>query len=155
MTSLSYDEIFSRFFSRVEAYDFLDLSPEQSTDYLNAWLHGACSKPFLRRLFSSIVYDDEIEELTFSMKYSVDDFSDKDFVIEVISLGIAIEWLEPKVNSIMNLSQMFASKEEKFYSQANHLMELKNSLNYFRKTQRQIIVDRGFAWNSYLGGDNL
>lgn len=153
MTSLSYDEIFSRFFSRVEAYDFLDLSPEQSTDYLNAWLHGACSKPFLRRLFTSIIYDDEIEELNFSMKYSVDDFSDTEFVTEVLALGVVVTWLEPKINSINNITQMFGSKEEKFYSQSQHLSELRSLVNDSKKQQRRMIADRGYAWNTYLDGE--
>lgn len=155
MASLSYDEIFSRFYSRVEAYDFLNLTSEQTSDLLQAWLHGACGKPFVRRLFSSIDYDDDVNSLIYEMDYAIDEVSDNDFVIEIISLGVAIEWLEPKVNSIMNTAQMFTGSESKFYSQANHLVELRNTLNYFKKTQRQLIVDRGFAWNGYLSGGTV
>ena len=153
MASLSYDEIFSRFYSRVEAYDFLNLSDVQIADYLNEWLRGAIAKPFVRRNYNSLKLDNEIQILTYEVSHSVDEESDEYFTIEILSLGIAIEWLEPKVNSIMNAAQMFTAKESTFYSQANHLSELRETLNNFRKLQRQLITDRGFVWNSYLGGE--
>ena len=153
MASLLYDEIFSRFYSRVEAYDFLNLSEIQMTDYLNEWLRGAIAKPFVRRNYTSLKLDNEIQTLTYEVAHAVDSESDEYFTIEILSLGLAIEWLEPKVNSIMNTAQMFTAKESTFYSQANHLFELRETLNNFRKLQRQLIVDRGFSYNSYLGGE--
>lgn len=153
MTSISYDEIFSRFYSRVEAYDFLNLSDVQVTDYLTEWLRGAVAKPFVRRNYNSLKLDNEIQNLSYELSYSIDEDSDEYFTIEILSLGIAIEWLEPKVNSILNTAQMFTAKESTFYSQANHLSELRETLNNFRKLQRQLIVDRGFSYNTYLGGE--
>lgn len=153
MASLSYDEIFSRFYSRVEAYDFLNLSEIQMTEYLAEWLRGTIAKPFVRRNYNSLKIDNEIQTITYELSYPIDEESDEYFTIEILSLGIAIEWLEPKVNSIMNTAQMFTAKESTFYSQANHLSELRDTLNNFRKLQRQLITDRGFSYNSYLGGE--
>lgn len=153
MTSLSYNEIFSRFYSRVEAYDFLNLSEDQMTEYLTEWLKGAISKPFIRRNYNLLRMDNDIQEITYELSHPTDKDTDEYFTIEVLSLGVAIEWLEPKVNSIMNTAQMFTTKESTFYSQANHLSELRETLNNFRKLQRQLITDRGFLWNSYLGGE--
>ena len=48
---------------------------------------------------------------------------------------------------------MFGSKEEKFYSQSQHLSELRGLVNDSRKQQRRMIADRGYAWNSYLDGE--
>ena len=70
-----------------------------------------------------------------------------------MTLGVVVAWLEPKKNSINNIAQMFASKEEKFYSQSQHLSELRGLVNDSRKQQRRMIADRGYAWNSYLDGE--
>ena len=153
MASISYNEIYSRFYSRVEAYDFIQLSDEEMTDYLIEWLRGAVSKPFVRRNYNSLILYNDTQELSYETMYAIDDESDQYFTIEILSLGIAIEWLEPKVASITNVAQMFTAKESNFYSQANHLHELRETLNYFKKQQKQLITDRGFVWNTYLGGE--
>ena len=153
MTSLTYDVIYSRLFSKIEAYDFIELSEEELNDFLCNWIHSASANPYVRRLFSSFVLDDEILTVSYEMKYSVDEFSDKEFVLEILSLGMGLAWLEPKINSINNIAQMFGSKEEKFYSQSQHLSELRGLKNDFKKQQRRMISDRGYAWNSYLDGE--
>lgn len=153
MASLTYEKIYSYFFTKVEAYDFLELSDAQVDTFLVNYLHLAANKPYIRRLFSSLNLDDEIHEISFEMKYTVDEFSDTDFIIDVLSIGLAIEWLEPKINSITNIAQMFGSKEEKFYSQSNHLSELRALKDSFVKQQRRTIADRGYAWNTYLDGE--
>lgn len=152
MAFLKYDEIFSRFYTRVTAYDFWDMDEALVKDYQTSWLQGAYSKPFVRRIFSEFAADDAYKEIGFELTNSIDESSDQSFVLEILSLGMAIEWLEPKVNSFLNIMPMVASKEEKFYSQANHLAELRNTLDYFKKAQRQLIVDRNSYYNGYLGG---
>ena len=153
MTSLKYHEIYSRLFSRIEAYDFIELPTDDLNDFLCNWIHSASANPYVRRLFSSFELDDEILTVSYEMKYSVDEFSDKEFILEVLSLGMGLAWLEPKINSINNIAQMFGSKEEKFYSQSQHLSELRGLKNDFKKQQRRMISDRGYAWNSYLDGE--
>lgn len=153
MTSLKYSNIYSRLFSKIEAYDFLALPEDSLNDFLCNWIHSASANPYVRRLFSSFVLDDEIQEINYEMKYVVDEFSDEDFILEVLSLGMIMAWLEPKINSINNIAQMFGSKEEKFYSQSAHLSELQNLVNNCKKKQRRMISDRGYAWNSYLDGE--
>ena len=153
MASLDYNKIYSRLFSKIEAYDFIELPVDDLNDFLCNWIHSASANPYVRRLFSSFVLDDEILTVSYEMKYSVDEFSDKEFVLEILSLGMGLAWLEPKINSINNIAQMFASKEEKFYSQSQHLSELRGLVNDSRKQQRRMIADRGYAWNSYLDGE--
>lgn len=153
MTSLDYNKIYSRLFTKIEAYDFIELPVDDLNDFLCNWIHSASANPYVRKLFTSFILDDEIQTLSYEMKYSVDDFSDEDFIIEVISLGMVVAWLEPKINSINNIAQMFGSKEEKFYSQSQHLSELRGLVNDSKKTQRRMIADRGYVWNSYLDGE--
>ena len=154
MTSLNYDNIYSRFLSKVEAYDFLELPEDSIYMLLSEWLHSVIANPYVRRLFNKFSIYDEIQEIQYEMKYSVDEDTDKEFLKEIISLGMIVAWLEPKVNSINNIAQMFGSKEEKFYSQSQHLSELRALLNDSQKKQRRMIADRGYAWNSYLAGVN-
>ena len=153
MTSLDYNKIYSRLFGRIEAYDFIELPTDDLNEFLCNWLHSASANPYVRKLFTTFNLDDEIQTMTYEMKHSVDEFADEDFIIDVISLGMVVTWLEPKVNSINNIAQMFGSKEEKFYSQSQHLSELRGLINDSKKTQRRMIADRGYVWNSYLGGE--
>ena len=153
MTSLNYNKIYSRLFSKIEAYDFIDMSEEMLNEFLCNWVHSAAANPYVRRLFNSFVFDDELEQLSYEMKYTVDEFADEEFVIEILTLGTAIAWLEPKINSITNINQFFGSKDEKWFSQASHLSELRGLLSDFKKQQRRMIADRGYVWNSYLDGE--
>ena len=153
MTSLDYNRIYSRLFSKIEAYDFIELTEDVLNEFLCNWIHSASANPYVRRLFTSFNLNDEIQEINYEMKYSVDNFTDIEFVTEILTLGVVIAWLEPKINSINNIAQMFGSKEEKFYSQSAHLSELQNLLNNCKKQQRRMIADRGYAWNTYLDGE--
>ena len=89
--------------------------------------------------------------MNFEMKYSTDDDFDKEFIMDVIGIGMVIEWITPKINSLNNIVQVFGSKEEKFYSQSNHLNELRNLKKSLINEQQSIIKERGYIWNSYLG----
>lgn len=153
MTSIDYNVVFSRLFARIQAYNFATMSKEQVVDFLNEWLHSAASKPHVRRLFSSFSMDDEIKQLTYEMKYPLDEESDRDFVVEILSIGTAVQWLEPQINSITHIAQLFASKEEKYYSQSAHLSELRNLHSEFLTEQRRLIADRSALLNTYVGDD--
>ena len=153
MTSLNYNKIYSRLFGKIEAYDFIELPEEDLNDLLCTWIHSASANPYVRRLFTTLTLDDIIQTLSFEMKYSIDSVSDEEFIIEIIAIGMAVAWLEPKVHSMTNIAQFFGSKEEKFYSQSQHISELRGLVNDFKKQQRRMIADRGYAWNSYLDGE--
>lgn len=163
MLSISYEEVFSRFYTKVEAYDLMNLFKDvkMQNAILCSWLHSALSAPYVFRLFSIITLpeEDNIEDLSnidnkidFELEYSINDYSDKNFIIEVLSYGIALAWIEPKVNSLINVSQMFGSSAEKWYAQANHLNEIRALRDDIEKKQRSLIRDRGYINNDYLDG---
>jgi hypothetical protein len=62
------------------------------------------------------------------------------------------EWIHSQVNSVVNTAQFFGGKEQSFYSQANHLAELRNIENDAVLAVRNMISDRGYIYNGYLGG---
>ena len=107
-----------------------------------------------RRLFSELKLGDTVQELTYIMKYSVDDDFDAEFITDILGIGMVIEWITPKINSLNNIQQVFGSSEEKFYSQTNHLNGLKDLKKSLIKEQKNLIKDRGYIWNSYLDGSN-
>ena len=153
MTSLNYNTIYSRLFSKIEAYDFIELPEADLNELLCDWIHSASANPYVRRLFTAFSLDDEVQEISYEMKYSVDEFSDTEFITEILALGVVVAWLQPKINSINNIAQFFGSKEEKYYSQSAHISELRALVNDSKKQQRRMIADRGYAWNSYLDGE--
>lgn len=150
MTSMSYEEIFDNFLGRVSDYDFSSMD-ESSVNYLmSEYLQKVLSRPYVHRLFSSIDSDDEIHLLKYEMKKPVDDYTDKNFVIDILSKGMVVEWIEPQVRNKVNLSQFFGGKEEKFFSQSNHISELRAILEDTEIALRKEIRDRGSFYNSYL-----
>lgn len=149
MTS-NYEEVYSRFLTRITDYKFLELKEDIVYSMMNNWMRATLAKPYVRRLFSSLSLDDEIMKFDYKLKNPVDDWSDEEFVYEIISNGMVIEWLEPQVKSVLNISQMFGGKEQKFYSQSNHLSELKDMLETEKTNLRKMIRDRGYVNNSYI-----
>lgn len=151
MPSLDYEKFYSKFRLKASAYDLIDMNDDDVSVFLCEWLHSSINKPYIRRLFANITLDDLLQEMNFEMKYSTDDDFDKEFIMDVIGIGMVIEWITPKINSLNNIVQVFGSKEEKFYSQSNHLNELRNLKKSLINEQQSIIKERGYIWNSYLG----
>lgn len=58
MTSITYKSLISRFYLKVEAYDLLELTKDMRNEFLCGYIHSVLSKPYLRRLFSSITIND-------------------------------------------------------------------------------------------------
>lgn len=153
MASLNYDDIYSRVLDKITDYDFLTISDSEIYEELNRKMKIALSKPYLRRLFSTISYDDEIQLFTYELSYKVEEDADKDFIAEAIALGIVVAWLEPKVRTTNLIHQQFtSSKESKWYNQKDHLSVLKDLLKSCKYEQQSLIRDRGWINNTYLDG---
>lgn len=154
MPSLDYERFYSKFRLKASAYDLIDMNDDDVSVFLCEWLHSSINKPYIRRLFANITLDDLLQEMNFEMKYSTDDDFDKEFIMDIVGIGMVIEWITPKINSLNNIVQVFGSKEENFYSQSNHLNELRNLKKSLINEQQSIIKERGYIWNSYLGDNS-
>ena len=53
MTSITKEELYSRFLTKVEAYDLIDMPDEMAAQIMCNYLLTALSYPYIRRLFSS------------------------------------------------------------------------------------------------------
>jgi hypothetical protein len=148
MSSVYVEDIFSMFLGYIKDNELLQATNSVATDLMNEWLKKSYSKPYVRRLFSSLSCDDEV--VTYELKHSTDEDADNDFVTDILALGMVIVWLSPIVRSKVNLSQMFTGKNATFFSQASHLDQLRSVLDDAKYEQRKLIQDRGFIYNSYL-----
>ena len=145
---LSYSTLFSRVLNKINDPKELSLDESDLLEIYTERLHSVVGKPRVRRLFSSISLDDEIQEMTFTLNNSVDEESDKDFVLEILSLGMAIEWLQPQVDSVIHTSVMIGGKEEKKVLD-NH-KNMIDRLDSMKKEQNKMIRDHGYMYNSYI-----
>ena len=143
MTS-EFNEIYSRFYLRVNDYEIAGLKEKLVNEMLNGYLRSTLSKPMVRRLFSSIVIDDDVEEIEYELREPLDEDSDKDFVEEVISMGMVSEWINPRYHSTLLTSQLLSNSEQKFYSQSQHLAEMKAMFEKSQTDLRKLIRDRGY-----------
>ena len=145
---LSYSTLFSRVLNKINDQKELSLDENDLLEIYTERLHSVVGKPRVRRLFSSLSLDDEIQEMTFTLNNSVDEESDKDFVLEILSLGMAIEWLQPQVDSVIHTSVMIGGKEEKKLLD-NHKNMIER-LDSMKKEQNKMIRDYGYMHNSYI-----
>lgn len=86
-----------------------------------------------------------MEEIEYALRESLDEDSDKDFVEEVLAVGMISSWASPKYNSTLLTSQLFSNSEQKYYSQAAHLAEMKELLIKSQTDLRKLIRDRGYS----------
>lgn len=148
---LSYSTLFSRVLNKINDPKELSLDENDLFAIYTERLHSVIGKPRVRRLFSSISFDDELQELQFALNNSVDEESDTDFVLEVLALGMIIEWLQPQVDSVLHTSVMIGGKEEKKLLD-NH-KNMIDRLDSMKKEQNKMIRDYGYMYNSYINGD--
>ena len=151
MPSITYEQVKSRFLSKIEDYKFLTEYEDFSNEFVKEWLRSTLAKPKVRRIFDTITIGEDLDNIEFELRYALDDFSDSEYAIDILSYGVVVGWLEPKVLSTINIQQMYGGKEEKFYAQANHLSTIKELLSESYAKMGKLIRDRGYIYNSYLG----
>ena len=151
MTS-SYNDIYSRFLNKIRDYDFAGLPEPTATEQMKEWLQSSLSHTYIYRIFDSFSADDEIAVMEYTLKSSVDDYNDKHFVEELLGNAMVVEWISPKVKTTTLLNQMITnSKESKFFSQSQHISELRGILEDAENKVREMLRDKGYNYNSYLG----
>lgn len=149
---LPYETVFSRTRCRVNDPKELSLNENDLLEIYTERLHNVIGKPRVRRLFSSIALDDEIQQIDFTLNNSVDEASDIDFVTDLLILGMTIEWLQPQVDSILHTSVMIGGKEEKKLLD-NH-KNMIDRLDSMKTELNKTIRDYGYMYNSYINSES-
>lgn len=150
MASIKYEEIFSDFLGRITDYQLASLNMSDAYSLMTEKLNAAISEPYIYSLFAEFELDDEIQTITFTMEYPINDKSDINFVKNVLARGMVVEWLQSQVKSKLNINQYFGDSDKKWYSQASHLAEVRGLLSDARIELDKMITDRGFIYNDYL-----
>ena len=146
---MNYEEIYSRFYFKETDPSLFKLSKEDAYAKMCEWLHSVASIPHVRKCFSTLTFDDELNKLTYKLVNSVDEESDKDFVIELFAQGMVICWMRPQIEKNINLATVIGGKEEK--SMLNNYKSNIARLETLEKNFKKFIRDYGYLNNSYIG----
>lgn len=110
-----YEKVYNRFLSKISDFNLVEVDDYSFDEMMNGWLNSAilrvrkCQHDLSKR-------DDEVQEFE-------EDLSDLE--IELLACGMVDSWLTPMLNSTELILQFIGGKEEQYYSQANHISELR------------------------------
>ena len=152
MTSVDYEVIFSSFLGSVTDYNLASLDVTEAYEIMTELLHKALADRYVSRLFSFKKLDDDIQKFFFEMKYVIDSESDLEFVINALAKWMKYEWQSDKVNNIALESRLLAGKEQKYYSEANHMSALQALQSSAYSEAYKFVMSRGYIDNKYLEG---
>lgn len=151
MTS-SYNDIYSRFLIKIRDYEFAGLPEPNATEQMREWLQSALSHAYIYRIFETFSADDEIAEINYTLKSSVNEYNDKNFVEELLGNAMVYEWISPKVkNTTLTNLMVTNGKEGKWFSQQQHIAQLREIQADAENKVREMLRDKGYNYNSYLG----
>lgn len=112
----SYEIVYNRFVQKITDFNILDLDDYSLDNMLDGWLKSAIVRT--RKCEHDLsLRDDETQEFA-------EDLSDLE--IELLALGMVDSWVTPMINSTELTLQFLGGKEEKFYSQSQHLAVLQD-----------------------------
>ena len=113
MPTLGYEKIYDRALSRIKDTELFQLVEDDFYNYMKNWLKAATALPQFRKQFSSFKTDDEVMVLEFTLRNSVDEEYDMEFVTNILSQGLIVNYLPSKIDTGVNMAVMIGGKEEK------------------------------------------
>ena len=134
----SYEKVYGRFLNSTTDFNLAELDDHTLNEMLKDWLHTAIVKT---RTSSDLTRDDENEVFK-------NDLSDLD--VEMLAMGVRLAWLDQTLNSTELTHQFLGGKEEKFFSQANHIAELRALRADTLREMQQLYTYSTYTNNSYF-----
>ena len=134
----SYEVIYGRFLNSTTDFNLAELDDHTLNEMLKSWLHTAIVKT---RTSSDLTRDDEGEVFK-------NDLPELD--IELLAMGMRLSWLDQTLNSTELTHQFLGGKEQKFFSQANHIAELRTLRADTLREMQQLYTYSTYANNSYF-----
>lgn len=148
MTSLEYDKIYSSFLGEITDYSFVNKTEVEAREVMQEKLHTVLAIPYVKRIFAVARLNDNTSEFVYELKHSTDE-NDDDFVCMLLGQWMSYQWTKDKVKSVENTQQFLGTKEQKFYSQANHLDELLKLKEDTYAEARRLIAEYGYIARSH------
>ena len=126
--------------NKIQDFKLAELPAYDLTELCHDWLVSAISK--FRKCKSDLSdRDDELAQFNVDLE---------DSEIEILSLMMAREWLRPQLNSVLLTSQFYGDKESSFYSQANHIAELRAMDESLKLEAQKLSRDWTYANSDYF-----
>ena len=144
---MEYEDIYNRFLSRAKDKKLASLSDKDYSEIMSDYLHNSLGQPYVRRIFDTIGFDDDAEELTYELKTPIDSASDDQFVIGVLSQAMVIEWMSQQMDADLYLAMAIGGKEEKMLK--NDLKVNHERIDYLKKELQRYIRNHGYYNGSY------
>lgn len=135
----AYIKIYGRFLDKITDFCIAELTDEDFCSYCYRLMVSATST--LRPLSHEMDRDDESQCFT-------DDLSDME--VEYIACAMVNEWLEPQLQNTMITRQYIGTSDEKFFSQANQLEQLRTLRNENVARTKKIRRDFSYRNSDYL-----
>lgn len=134
----SYEIIYKRFLQKITDFNLTEIDDYSLEEMLDGWLKSSIVRT--RTMNSDLSKrDDEAQEFS-------EDLTDLD--IEILALGMVNSWLDQYLNSTENVLQFIGGKEEKFYSQSNHILELRALRSDICRE-----MERLYTYDTYIDSD--
>jgi hypothetical protein len=135
----SYEKVYGRFLNSITDFNLAELDDHTLNEMLKDWLYTSIVKT---RTSSNLTERNEDEEVFNS------DLSDLD--IELLAMGMKLAWLDQTLNSTDNILMFIGGKEEKFFSQANHIAELRALREDTLREMQKLYTYSTYTNNSYF-----
>ena len=110
-----YEKIYNRFSQKITDFNLVEVDDYSLDKMLLGWLNSSIVN-VRKREHNLSLRDDEAQEFQ-------EDLSDLE--IELLALGMKLAWVDQYLNSTELVLQFVGGKEEKYYSQAAHITELR------------------------------
>lgn len=130
-----YEKVYNRFLQKITDFNLMELDDYTLNDMLKGWLSSAIVNTRKREHDLSL-RDDEVQEFS-------EDLSELE--IELLALGMKLAWIDQSLNSTELTLMMIGGKEEKYYSQASHLSELRGL-----RTDTMLEMQKLHNYNTYI-----
>lgn len=134
-----YEKIYNRFLNRTTDFNLVELDDYTLGTMLKGWLHTAIVNA---RVSSDLSLRNDEEEV-----FDVD-LTDLD--IELLAMGMTMAWLDQTINSTELTLQFIGGKEEKYFSQANHMTTLLKLREETRLEMKRLHSYNTYTNNSYF-----
>lgn len=139
--SLSYDAFTGAFLSKINEFDFIQMSNNVRQEIVDGYLKRAVSE-----FNKNCVYDLVSNANDTSRIYDVDiASSDVDELINIISEGMLVQWMKPFVYRQESLENVLNTKDFSTYSPAELLLRVRNAYASVQKDYTQMI--REYSYN--------
>ena len=135
-----YETIYNRALNKLEDPQLLMMPEEDLEEMLHGYLLSAIAKH--RKCEHDL--SDRDEEL----KQFNSDLSDLE--IEILSILVLREWICQRLYSVTNVLQVFSGKETKWFSQAQHIAELRALDESLKLEAQKLSRDYTYTNNDYF-----